>query len=103
MQGSAAKPLPPNATFYVVPAGRTPTKCRGQSCAAMIYFVQNPATGRMVPVDCDVPDGIRPSDTKDENQLDMLSGGMAAVHDGRGVSHFFTCCDVDMFTRKGAR
>lgn len=91
------------ATWYAVPAGTQPTKCRGQSCQATIYFAPNPATGRVTPIDCDVPGGTRPSDTNDRSQLDMLSGGDADVHDGRGVSHFLTCADADQFSRRGAR
>jgi hypothetical protein len=89
--------------FYVVPAGTRPTRCRGSSCNALIYFVANPATGRMTPVDCDVEGGKRPSESKEKGQLDMLSGGEAAVYDGKGVSHFQTCADAEQFSGQGAR
>src|SRR4051812_48023858 len=96
---AALKPIDPaRATYYDVPAGTRASKCRGPSCGKTVYFITNPTTGRMVPVDCDVPGGERPSDTNDESQFDMLAGGLANVHNGRGVSHFATCRDVDMFT-----
>lgn len=88
--------------WYTVPAGARPSHCRGTSCNALIWWATNPATGRAVPIDCDVEGGKRPSESKDAGQLDMLSGGEAAVYDGRGVSHFTTCNDADQFSR-GAR
>ena len=93
---------PSRATYYDVPPGTPASRCRGEACQATIYFITNPKTGRMVPIDCDVPGGVRPSDTNDPSQLDAFAGS-ASVHAGRGVSHFTTCCDVDMFTKRGAR
>jgi hypothetical protein len=85
--------------FFAVPAGTRPAYCRGQNCGKRIYFIHNPDTGRMLPVSCDVEGGRRPSESKDRGQLDMLVGGEAAVYDGRGVSHFTDCVDVETFTR----
>lgn len=93
---------PSRATYYDVPPGTPASRCRGETCQATIYFITNPKTGRMVPIDCDVPGGERPSDTNDPSQLDMLAGA-AAVHPGRGVSHFQTCPDVELFTGRNRR
>jgi hypothetical protein len=96
-------PVPAHATFIVVPAGTPASTCRGPSCQKRIYFARNPRTGSPTPVDCNVEGGETPSETKDASQLDMLAGA-AGVHDGRGISHFFTCVDAEMFSRhKGAR
>jgi hypothetical protein len=100
LRDSAPSPVP-KPTFYTVPAGAQSTKCRGATCDATIYFIRSPKTGRPLPVHCDVEGGERPSDTADPSQLDMLAGE-AAVHHGRGVSHFADCPDVEQFTR-GAR
>jgi hypothetical protein len=83
--------------FVVVPAGTRCSRCRGPNCTATIYWVRDPSTGRVSPIDCDVEGGKRPSDTKDFGQLDMLTGGEAEVFDGRGVSHFANCVDADRF------
>jgi hypothetical protein len=85
--------------MYVVPAGTKPTYCRGQRCGKRIYFIRSAESGRIVPINCDVEGGKRPSEAKDRGQLDMLVGGEAAVHDGWGVSHFTDCVDVETFTR----
>lgn len=86
-------------TFIKVPAGSRPTRCNGPRCGAMIYFVHNPVSGRMVPVTCDVDGGKRPSESKERGQLDAFSSGEALVYDGRGVSHFTDCPDADRFSR----
>jgi hypothetical protein len=84
--------------FFVVAAGSSSAKCKGETCGATIYFVRNPVTGRPVPVSCDVEGGRRPSESKDVGQLDAF-GGEADVHDGRGLSHFLDCPDADDFSR----
>lgn len=89
-------------TMYAVPAGTRAATCRGETCGMTIYFTVNPATGRPVPINCDVPGGKRPSESKDVGQLDMLTGEEAPVYDGRGTSHFLDCVDADQFGR-GAR
>lgn len=89
--------------FYDVPAGTRPTTCRGPQCQARMYWITTPY-GSRVPVDCDVDGGRRPSETAHRDQADLFAaGGVAEVHDGRGVSHFTTCCDVDLFSRDGRR
>lgn len=85
--------------MLTVPPGTRASYCRGPNCGKRIYFAMNPETHRVAPIDCDVEGGTRPSESKDTGQLDMLSGGEAAVHEGRGVSHFLTCSDAAMFTR----
>lgn len=101
-----SQPPKPKGTFYTVPAGTRPSKCKGAAmggtCTATIYFITNPNTGRPMPVSCDVEGGVRPSESADASQLDMLAGGVADVRDGRGVSHFTDCPDADDFSR-GAR
>jgi len=88
--------------FYTVPAGSSPGTCRGPNCGKTIFWVR---TGYgATPVDCDVEGGRRPSETDDPAQIDMLSPtGTADVHDGQGVSHFATCPDADVFSRKRGR
>jgi len=89
-------------TLHTIPAGTKPVICRGSTCGKKIYFVRNPRTGSVMPVDAECEGGKRPSETKDVGQLDMLSGGEAAVFDGKGCSHFLNCPDANQFTR-GAR
>lgn len=98
--------LPPNATWFAVPAGTSASHCRGEarggSCSATIYFAQNPKTGKNVPIDCDVPDGKRPGPAVDPAQGDVFSGPAGEPQHGRGVSHYLTCADADFFA-KGSR
>ncbi|HVX38776.1 MAG TPA: hypothetical protein VHB25_04305 [Gemmatimonadaceae bacterium] len=86
--------------FYTVPAGTRSSQCNGSTCRAVIYWIENPDTGRKIPIDCDVEGGESPSETNDRRQRDMFAGS-AFVHDGRGVSHFTTCPDVGEFSRGG--
>lgn len=90
------------AKLFTVPAGTPAGKCRGPSCGAVIYWIR--VNGVPMPVDCDAADvkGCkRPSMTKDTAQGDMFaSSGTAAVYDGKGVSHFATCPDAEMFRRR---
>lgn len=74
-------------TFYDVPKGAREEECRGRNCRATVYWITNPATGRRLPVDCDVEGGQEPT----------------AWADGRGVSHFTTCSDVGQFTGRNRR
>lgn len=76
--------------FITVPAGSRPTRCRGASCGATIYYVERPKMRKgqpvpgqtaRIPVHCDVPGGATP---------DSLS-------EGRGVSHFTDCPDASRF------
>ena len=95
--------LPKHAKFYVVPAGTRTGQCRGADCKAVIYFIDHPTTGRPFPVDCDVEGGETPSEhVNDPNQQGLFSDGGEQHHDGRGVSHFFTCPNADDFG-KGKR
>jgi hypothetical protein len=109
MSDQAVKQLPAHAVYYVVPAGTHSFRCsgvaRGGSCSAPIYFIKNPKTGNRVPIDCDVPNGQRPSANAavDERQIDAFGAAPAEAYDGRGVSHYFTCPDADLFTKKGGR
>lgn len=91
----------PEPRFYDVPAGTRSSQCSGETCRAVIYWIENPATGRKIPIDCDVDGGEAPTEKTDPRQLNAFATS-AFEHDGRGVSHFTTCCDVDQFTR-GAR
>ncbi len=91
---------PRTPVFYTVPAGTRPSTCRGPRCGAPMFWVRD--AGRAVPVDCAVPGGRAPSESKHRDQADLFApGGLADVHDGRGVSHFTTCPDVGMFARSG--
>ena len=86
--------------WITIPAGTRPSICRGLTCRQRIYFVENPKTGRMQPVDASVPGGIEPSPKRDPSQLSLLDAPMEE-RDGRGLSHFATCLDVDQFRRQG--
>ena len=97
----------PNATkapskFFIVPAGTKASFCRGATCGKRMYWITNPATGRMVPIDCDVEGGQLPSEHAKDPAQESLFGDKVEHHDGRGVSHFQTCPDANQFTR-GAR
>jgi len=97
--------LPPNVTWLTIPAGARSSPCRGSTCGRSIYFATNPKTGRLTPVDADVPGGRLPSAHAhvDASQLDAFGGEPTEVHDGRGVSHYITCPDRDQFSRGGGR
>ena len=102
MSGSASaqQPVP---QFYKVPAGTRSSRCSGPTCGKQIYFITNPRSGRMMPVDCGVEGGEPPTATKDKGQSDLFAGEIM-VHDGRGVSHFLTCPDAEQFSRgRGGR
>ncbi len=83
-----------------IPPGTAVSHCRGPTCRAPIYFVENPKTGRLQPVDASVAGGIEPSPKPDPRQLSLLDAP-SEEHPGRGVSHFSTCPDVDQFRREG--
>jgi hypothetical protein len=51
-------------------------------------------------LNCDVEGARRPSETADTTQLDLLTGGEANVHPGRGINHFSDCVDRDLFRRE---
>lgn len=101
-----AKTPPSGATWFTVPAGTSATHCRGAarggSCSARIYFAENPKTGSRVPIDCDVPHGKRPGPAVDPSQGDVFTGPAGEPQHGKGVSHYLTCDDADLFA-KGSR
>lgn len=94
--------LPANATFLTVPAGAKSTQCRGSTCRRSIYFAMNPNTGRLTPIDCDVPGGKRPSEHAhvDKSQSDLFGSEAPKVFDGKGVSHYLTCANPEEFQRR---
>lgn len=92
---------PANAKWYDVPAGTPPAECRGENCRATIFFASTERGGKC-PIDCDVDGGQWPSEQADPNQLGLL-GASSEYHDGRGISHFFTCVDAPQFSKRGAR
>lgn len=82
-----------------IPAGSRPVPCRGTGCNVPIYFVHNPRTGRMVPVDASVEGAKKPSEAKVvTGQLDAF-GAAEEVYPGRGQSHFLSCSAAAEFTR----
>lgn len=87
------------AKFFTVPAGTRPAQCNGSTCRATIYWIQNPATGRMLPVDVDVEGGQEPSAHVRDPKQQSLFGDTIEHYNGRGVSHFTTCPDVGEFSR----
>lgn len=96
-------PVPKNATFHTVAAGTLPGTCKGLAmggcCTASIYWAKNEASGRRMPIDCDVEGGVRPSSYANDPTQQGLFGDEPAAHDGRGISHFFTCVDADLFSK----
>lgn len=80
--------------WITIPAGSSPSVCRGPTCGATIYWARS-GFGP-IPVDCDVDGGQRPSETA---QMDVF-GDPVDVHGGRGVSHFATCPDADLFRKR---
>lgn len=82
----------------IIPAGAKSVPCRGPTCHAKIYFVRNPRTGRVTPVSVDGDGCRRPSESKDADQGDLLTGA-AQVYDGLGQSHFLDCPDADVFAK----
>lgn len=84
-----------------VPAGTRPATCTGHAiggtCAAPIFWVRDRFGS--VPVDCDGPDGQRPSESKDRDQADLFSGKVD-VHDGFGYSHSAVCPDRALFAER---
>lgn len=82
--------------WYDVPAGTKHSYCKGVTCNKPIWWIMNPKTGRMVPIDCDVDGGVKPGPKVDKKQLDAF-GPVKEVR-GRGVSHFTTCNSVGQFS-----
>jgi hypothetical protein len=82
---TAAAPSPTGgrpATFYEVPSGTASGKCR--SCPAVIYWIVTDRGARM-PVDCEPAHGGEPP---------------TALSSGRGVSHFATCPNAKLHSRR---
>ncbi|HTE45150.1 MAG TPA: hypothetical protein VK636_07895, partial [Gemmatimonadaceae bacterium] len=67
-----------------------------------IYFVANPRTGRMMPIDCDVEGGEAPSLHAPDPTQQSLFGDKVEHHHGKGVLHFLTCPDRDEFSKRSA-
>lgn len=82
--------------WYSVPAGTKPSPCNGSTCGRSFYWIRTPKGAK--PISCDVEGGIKPSETKDVGQLDLM-GGEAAVHPGKGVLHHTVCPNVGEFGR----
>lgn len=74
--------------WFTVPAGTPSAECRG--CRQTVYWIITEA-GRRMPVNCDVPGGLRP----------VRFGGAAERDNGRGLSHFADCPQAARF-RQGA-
>lgn len=89
--------------FYDVPAGTRSSQCNGSTCRAVIYWIPNPATGRMMPIDCDVDGGQPPAEHVRDPRQESLFGERVEHHDGRGVSHFTTCPDVGEFANRNKK
>jgi hypothetical protein len=91
---------PPAQRFFDVPAGTKPTMCRGSTCGRLFYWVR--VDGQAIPVDVNVPDGLKPSEHANDPTQQNLFATPAAErhHDGRGVRHHTCCPDVDEFRRR---
>lgn len=66
--------------FWIVPAGTKMAQCR--ACERIICFITT-AKGKLMPVDCDVDEGQRPTD----------------LTPGLGVVHFATCSSPNFFRK----
>ncbi len=77
------------AQWITVPAGTPSAECRG--CKATVYWIVTENDRRM-PVNCDVPGGLRP--------IRFTGGGATMKDNGRGLSHFADCPQATRF-RKG--
>lgn len=95
-------PTPPAPRWYEVPADARPVTCRSAACGATMYFVATPY-GTRVPVDCDVEGGRRPHPGSDPSQAGLFDDGQAPAQPGRGVSHYLTCLEPELFSRRGDR
>lgn len=88
--------------WYEVPAGTPSRACRSKECGARLYFVRT-SYNTTVPVDCDVEGGKHPSAATDAAQTDAFGVPGEKPRVGRGVSHFQTCADPELFTKRGDR
>jgi hypothetical protein len=85
--------------FFEIPAGAKPTMCKGSTCNRTFYWVRLP-NGVAIPVDVDVPGGVKPSEhANDPTQESLFATEKVEHHDGRGVRHHSVCPDVDEFRR----
>jgi len=86
--------------FFDVPAGTRPTLCKGSTCGRAFYWIRD-AKGFAIPVDCDVPGGVKPSAHVNDPRQQSLFGETKAEkhHNGRGVRHHTVCPDVEEFRR----
>ncbi len=77
------------ATWYEIPPGATPFRCRGKRCRVdTVYMVAGIGKhGKGMPVDVAVTGGKRPTRTEP----------------GLGVSHFLTCLDANDFSGRKAK
>jgi hypothetical protein len=68
-------------TTYDVPASTSAVKCRAGACAATIYFIASPKTGKPIPIDCNGDEDKAPTPTEK----------------GHGVLHHIRCKRPDAF------
>lgn len=87
--------------FFDVPAGTKPTMCRGSTCGRLFYYWVRGINGVAIPVDCNVPGGLKPSEHANDPSQQSLFGEAPAErhHDGKGVRHHTVCPDVEEFRR----
>ena len=74
--------------WFDVPPGTAPSECR--SCTAEVYWIVT-ASGKRMPVDCDVEGGYSP---------DAARANEGLVPEGRGISHFATCPDASKWRHR---
>lgn len=89
--------------MYRIPAGTKASKCKGRilggTCEALVYWIDDQNGQRRI-IDADAPGAKRPSEAKEEGQIDVFTNASAPVFDGRGIDHHATCPDVELFRRR---
>jgi hypothetical protein len=69
-------------TYYAVPKTARVSVCREPTCGKTLYWIQSPATGKPMPIDCEA----------DRNCTAPFSN-----EDGVGVNHVVTCTVAGRF------
>lgn len=99
---------------YIVPANAKASKCRGDNCRKVVYWVYLKETGRPVIVDCvpvfpanhkKSPGEKHPSAEKCFPPVHPMAPGeyYGSGMDGQGIDHHATCADAKQFGRKTER
>lgn len=69
--------------FHLVPAGSPSSPCNGETCDAILFWIDAKTKSGKAPIHCDVAGGQPPT----------------ATEPGLGVNHFTNCPDANRFHR----